>query len=144
MIEYENRPLMFTNWINADYIFVGVLFIDDNLVTLDYICANLGPDTNLIFQYNVVFNSLPSDWHNPAVVGNFGEVTATFRGCSKPPRCFNFWNRRIPLFDVSNTFLMAINAIKEKRLRVSHWKIIHNIYPTNILIHNMGLSNTDM
>ena len=27
MIKYKNRPLMFTNWINAGYIFVGDLFI---------------------------------------------------------------------------------------------------------------------
>ena len=161
MIKYKNRPLMFTNWINAGYIFVGDLFIDDNLVTLDYICANLGPDANLIFQYNAVYNSLSADWRNPAVVGNFGEVTANFRGQdlpqvttkfvrdslvqsrAKPPCCINFWTRRFPLFDVSNTFLTAINATKEIRLRVLHWKITHNIYPTNILLHKMGLSNTE-
>ena len=66
---------MFTNWINAGYIFVGDLLIDDDLVTLDYICANLGRDADLIFQYNAVYNSLPADWWNPAVVGNFWEET---------------------------------------------------------------------
>ena len=150
---------MFTNWINAGYIFVGYLFTGDNLVTLDYICANLGPDANLIFQYNAMYNSLSADWRNLAVVGNFGGVTATFRGQDLPqvttkfvrdnlvqsrakPPCINFWNRRFPLFDVSNTFSTAINATKEIRLRVLHWKITHSIYPTNILLHKMGLSNT--
>ena len=75
---------MFTNWINAGYIFVEDLFIDDNLVTLDYMCANLGPDANMIFQYSAVYNSLPANWRNPAVVGNFGGVTATFRGQDLP------------------------------------------------------------
>ena len=119
---------MFTSWLSAGNIFVGDLFIDDNRVTLDYTCANLGPDTNLIFQYNAMYNSLPADWQNPAVVGNFGGVTAIFRGQdlsqvttkfvrdnlvqsrSKPLFCIKFWNRRFPLFDVNNTFLTAINA----------------------------------
>ena len=49
---------MFTNRVNAGYIFVRDLFDDDNLVTQDYICANLGPDPNLIFQNNAVYNSV--------------------------------------------------------------------------------------
>ena len=130
-------------------------------MTLDYICANLGPDANMMFQYNAVYNSLPADWRNPAVVGDFGEVTATFWGQdspqvttkfvrdnlvqsrAKPPFCIDFWNRWFPLFDISNTFLTAINATKEIRQRVLHWKITYNIYPTNILLHKMGLSNTE-
>ena len=39
--------------------------------------------------------------------------------------------------------MTAIHATKEIRLRVLHWKITHSIYPTNILLHKMGLSNTE-
>ena len=132
MIRYKQTTDVYQ--LDKCWVYVGDLFIDDNLVTRDYICANLGPDANLIFQYNVVYNSLSADWRNPAVVGNLGEVTATFRGQdlpqvttkfvrdnlvqsrAKPPCCFNFRNRRFPLFDVSNTFLTAINATKEIRV----------------------------
>ena len=102
------------------YLLEIYLLIYDNLVTPDYICANLGPDANLIFQDNAVYNSLPADWRNPAVVGNFGEVTATFRGQDLPqvttkfvrdnlvqiraklPCCINFWDRRFPIYDCNS------------------------------------------
>ena len=34
----------------------------------------------------------------------------------------------------------AIYATKEVRLRTLQWKIIHNIYPTQILLHKMGIA----
>ena len=38
---------------------------------------------------------------------------------------------------------VAFNANQETRLKVLQWKILHNIYPTNILLHKMGIANSE-
>lgn len=48
-----------------------------------------------------------------------------------------FWKRKFN-FDVTvNIWTIAMQATKETRLRLLHWKIIHNIYPTNIMLQKM-------
>ena len=39
---------------------------------------------------------------------------------------------------------MAKLATKESRLRLLHFKILHNIYPSNILLKKMGIKNSDL
>ena len=38
---------------------------------------------------------------------------------------------------------VAFNANQETRLKVLQWKILHNIYPTNIFLHKMGIANSE-
>ena len=42
------------------------------------------------------------------------------------------------LWDHQECILHSIPGAKEVRLRVLQWKIIHNIYPTRILLYKMG------
>ena len=43
------------------------------------------------------------------------------------------------MIDLDNFWSIAFRATKETRLRVLHWKILHNIYPTNILLCKMKI-----
>ena len=47
-----------------------------------------------------------------------------------------FWKRKFGI-DIERYFGNAITACKETRLRLSHFKILHNIYPTNILLRKI-------
>ena len=38
---------------------------------------------------------------------------------------------------------MPFNAKQETHLKVLQWEILHNIYPTNILFHKMGIANPE-
>ena len=55
----------------------------------------------------------------------------------------NFWKRKTG-YDISPNFRMASVATKESRLRLLHFKILHNIYPSNLLLKKMGIKNSDM
>ena len=49
--------------------------------------------------------------------------------------CANgFWQKKFGLKVDKIVWSLAIRATKETRLRVLHWKILQNIYPTNILL----------
>ena len=58
------------------------------------------------------------------------------------PCCVNFWYNKFELLLSEYHWLVATKSTKEERLKLLHWKILHNIYPTNILLHKMGLRNS--
>ena len=55
----------------------------------------------------------------------------------------NFWTRKFETDFDRETWGIVYNSTKETRLRVLHWKIISNIYPTNILLKKMKIKNND-
>ena len=50
----------------------------------------------------------------------------------------SFWRHKFKI-NVQNYFGLAYEATKESRLRLLHFKLIHNIYPTNILLEKLGI-----
>ena len=62
----------------------------------------------------------------------------------KPEICGrNFWKNRLSQ-DVTEKFKIAHQSTKESRLRLLHFKICHNIFPSNILLYKMGIRNSDL
>ena len=55
----------------------------------------------------------------------------------------NFWKNKYDI-DVKNRFATATYATKESRLRLLHFKILHNIYPTNILLNRMKIRESEL
>ena len=53
----------------------------------------------------------------------------------------NFWKQKMNV-KIEDYFSIAHESTKESRLRLLHFKFIHNIYPTNILLNKMGLATT--
>ena len=56
--------------------------------------------------------------------------------------CIGFWMRKFEI-NVEKYFKIAKNTTKETRLRLLHFKILHNIYPTGILLHKMKIRETN-
>ena len=55
----------------------------------------------------------------------------------------NFWKRKLDI-DISTHYAIAFNTTSESRLRLLHFKIIHNIYPTNILLQKMKIKESNL
>ena len=55
----------------------------------------------------------------------------------------NFWKKRFDTEIDNRYWEVAFNANQETRLKVLQWKVLHNIYPTNILLHKMGIANSE-
>ena len=55
----------------------------------------------------------------------------------------NFWKHKTGI-DISSHYKMAQSATKESKLRLLHFKILHNIYPSNILLNRMGIKGTEL
>ena len=61
---------------------------------------------------------------------------------SHEPKCKRLWFEKLNI-DISNYYMVPFQSTKEGRLRSLQFKIIHHIYPTNILLHKMGIKNSD-
>ena len=54
-----------------------------------------------------------------------------------------FWERKFGI-NVRQKFAIAHEYTKESRLRLLHFKICHNIYPTNILLNRMRITSSEL
>ena len=55
------------------------------------------------------------------------------------PTCVGTWKRKYGI-DVNSSHWKLLKDIKESRLRSLCWKIMHNIYPTNIMLFKMNIA----
>ena len=59
------------------------------------------------------------------------------------PCSATFWNRKFGYNITESDWKIAFISTKETRLRVLQWKILHNIYPTNILLSKMRITDNN-
>ena len=62
---------------------------------------------------------------------------------SPEPCAKGFWDSKFSVDLDKNHWSIAFRATKEKRLRVLHFKILHNLYPTNILLCKMKVKENN-
>ena len=56
------------------------------------------------------------------------------------PSAQNFWTRKFQMSVPKDMWSIPWRTTKETRLRALQFKILHNIYPTNILLEKMGIA----
>ena len=59
------------------------------------------------------------------------------------PCAVRFWKNKLDIDITEQVWNIPILSTKESRLRELQWKILHNIYPTNILLLKMELANNN-
>ena len=59
------------------------------------------------------------------------------------PTACHFWQKKFGFIFKEEVWHTAWKTKKETRLRVLQWKILHNIYPTNILLNKMNVRESD-
>jgi len=155
-ITYQNKVLMFENWINKvtylnDILQNGVIFNFETAVRI------LGHSPQLFLEYLVVRNAVTGYitqhgthqthynklFSKKLVHGNNRPNAKIFRqyivnNRYSPPCAIRFWKHRFNFEVGQYTWELARNTTQEVRLRELQWKILHNIYPTNILLHKIG------
>ena len=129
--------------------------LDGTIFSYIQICEILETSPDRMLEYNFVsaavykfkakFNCTDIDMDLndiPLFRGTKCTTVSSFRkelvnkGAAVP--CANgFWQRKFGLKVDKTVWSLAIKATKETRLRVLHWKIMQNIYSTNVLLCKM-------
>ncbi len=169
-ITYKNSPLYFSKWIETGITHILDVFDKGTFLTRDLIATRVGRSGMLDFEYNALLNGIPNSWkasllhlnyinldiynlknslqnqtYNLTILDKKNSVLRDIIGendsstiCGKM-----FWMRKYEI-DISNHFILAYNSTKESRLRLLHFKILHNIFPSNILLNRMGIKDTEL
>ena len=120
----------------------------------------LGPSANLFLEYRIVYIALSSYLKNN--ISNIehpthylllnGKVMPTSKLIRNfivnlkfvEPCSSRFWENKLNISISKDIWNIPISSTKESRLRELQWKILHNIYPTNILLTKMGLKHSNI
>ncbi len=161
IIRYQGKVLTFSNWQKKGIITVGDLYNNLHFMSFAEIEEKLGPSPGLLLQYNVVENAIPGPWkqvvepehhcnspsfhnHEISVLTSTKIRQLITKHKWKTPCSVQFWNSKYINIEInSKLWNLAFDTVKETRLRVLQWKILHNIYPTCILLSKMGVTESD-
>ena len=158
-IKYHKIPLHFPYWIKNNILYMHDLLINGKFLDYEEISNKLNRYPKLIFEYNALINAIPENWKEKLMnsdntmtittkITNFENSTLNLENHDirkmilslKPTTKCNehFWMRKFN-FEISKHYTIAQKATKESKLRLLHFKIMHNIYPTNILLCKMKI-----
>ena len=152
-IKFKQNVLLFREWVNDGIYKLGHMFDDEgNFRTVNDIIEIVGNSAVRQFQYNAVYNAIPAEWRVKSGVNKV--VNPTFLGTKNlfllstkeirrqltsfnysQPCCVGFWSRKFSHDLNFRTWMISYSSTKETRLLVLHWKLLHNIYPTNIMLN---------
>jgi hypothetical protein len=115
-----------------------------------------------MFEFDAIRNAIPPDWtdavrEDPTRINLPTDIPTVSGYVSSLPNktirlmldkrqnqeicAAHFWKRKLDV-NIIDYFGLAKACTKETRLRLLHFKLLHNIYPTNILLHKMGARPT--
>jgi hypothetical protein len=161
-LTHQGNVLLFVDWIHGKILHVEDV-LDDNRHILLYedICNKIGYSPNRILEYNVVrsatasflrkqenFASLDPALNLPTFCGKIISTIKGFREELVKNRfstacAIGFWKRKMNFDVLPKVWTMAACSTQETRLRLLQWKIIHNIYATNIMLNKMKVTDTN-
>ena len=107
-------------------------------IQLDYNAVRTAVDSylnqeNVPIATNTIRDTLP----NKLTAQTFRKIITESKAVQ--PSASFFWRNRYNYNIDKNNWLMGYSSTQEERLRLLQWKILHNIYPTNILLQKMGI-----
>ena len=158
-LKYRNKELYFKRWHKGGIERMHHILNTDNTRILNYneIAEKIGNTAQLQFEYYAIINALPRDWKALIRMGNLNttendthvlcyykkkaksirlELQAKSANNNKPCS-HNFWINKLGLELTDKIWGLAKDVTREIRLKELNWKILHNIYPTNIMLHKM-------
>ena len=168
-IKYKNSSLVFTHWIKNNVVFICDFLKQSSIKSKNDLVSTVGNYAMLTFEHNALINALPVTWMSELQSINNEDITYAktkkwelsdtenkiigMKNCEIRKSIQNtsqltkynesFWKRKLEV-DITEHYDIAINTTKESRLRLLHFKILHNIYPTNILLTKMKIKPSDL
>ena len=162
-IRYKGQSLFYKNWLDEGLLYIKDICTEEGVLSFSQLKEKIKAYPSLIFEYNALINALPKSWldfirSSPIptdFVVNYDEKIKMLDSSNSKLRTLisgdkdneicgkKFWERKAGV-NISSYYKMAKNASKESKLRLLHFKILHNIYPNNILLSRMGIKNTEL
>ena len=168
-IKYKGKSIYIKQFVKANVRFVVDIINNKQLRNHDNIKELINSYPGLVFDINAICNALGNSWKsklneikipdiNDAIIKSstipvnvshiFNKNNKEIRDIinnskNNSPCCENFWRRKLNT-DITIYYDIAFNATSETRLRMLHFKILHNIYPTGIMLQKMKIKENNL
>ena len=160
LITYKGKTLFFQPWIDKGIEKIRQIVHpnENRILTLNEMQGLLDTKTaSIVIDYNLLINAIPKSWIRWI---QSGEKSKTILSCEASrynasprqiktmlpeysltgiPCSSQFWKRKFDILPDKFTWARAKDVTKETRLLVLHWKILHHIYATNIILNKMQI-----
>ena len=149
---------MFETWTNK-MTYITDIIENGNIIDFRQVEERIGRSPKLYLEYQVVKSAVTSYLNRHIQVDNTAPAFIFTQNNEKPSAkdfrrfmttnsftepCTNrFWLNKYNISVDNNIWKLSWKTTQEVRLRELQWKILHNIYPTNILLEKMGLSTNN-
>ena len=158
---FNNNVMYFQEWAMKGIVNVHDMLHGDECKSYISVCETLGHSPNRILEY-VTVRSVVTKYikennrtrehinlkDTPLFCGNRILRASQFRKTltelrAGKPCSVNFWKNKFNYNITKQDWRLAPITTKETRLRVLQWKILHNIYPTNIMLCKMKVTENN-
>ena len=138
----------------------GIFYIEDivnenGIISFDEYLYKYGHYARAWLDYNVMVNAIrnkdidfsdrqlraKSFFNIPIEVITRKTIYSMLMPVENPKHIEEFWLKNNVVLEKKH-WLMPFSVTKETRLQILQWKILHNIYPTAILLQKMGIVNS--
>jgi hypothetical protein len=153
-VKFKGNTLLLKDWIKGGFCIVNDVLDDNNMVLpLETINQKIGFKPSRIFEHGAVSSAIYSLLKRNSPPST---EACSVSGLGTPqlirkylinreetiPVSSNFWLNNFNVVITKDDWLRAKRCTDEIRLRLLHWKIVHHIYPTNILLSKMGITRS--
>ena len=158
-IKHQNNVIFFKHWAKQGITYVNDMLNGNRILTFNELKQVLDNTPSLYLEYMVVHSAIFSLLSKYTLFNfEFSEQTdllfndhkitkaKSFRTLMtekrhSTPCAVGFWNRKYNISIEKQHWSLTSKCTKESRIRELQWKILHNIYPTNILLLKIGIAN---
>ena len=154
-VRYAGQIIFLPSCIQRGIILAEDVSVQDRIMTKEEFLEKVGTYPRCLLDYNILYNALKNKFNWNALtnqnngfsfkgsdigsIGRRGFYMTIIEQAS--PLCINIWERRYGE-TIDKKHWQIVHSLKESRLKTLAWKILHNIYPTNILLHKMKLKES--
>ena len=157
---YKNNFLLLLDCVKFDILRVGDMLNEDfTIMNFNEFSRKYPNLPNMILNFKVLYNALihlqikrsrhegneNKIFFRDVEIGQVGrKAFMKFIKKVEKPFILDMWKRKFDFEIEMEHWTLPYIVTKEIRLRVLQWKILHNVYPTNIHLQKMKLKETEI
>ena len=156
MITLNNNIIFNEKLIKNGVLTINDMLSDDRIITMREFENKVGPDTNNLMDYVTVKAAISKAMNllqlSVAAENKFKKIQITKLNRKKifellkqeeTCQCETFWERKLNKKLHVDIWKNIFKDTKEIKLQELQWKIVHNIFPTNIILNRMHIKETE-
>ena len=160
-VKFKGKILFQKRIIDKNIVRIKDMLQMGSIIPFNIYCEKIGQNADNLLTYNVLYNAISKIIREPqfsydsrtddAILINDKNVYKMSRkdiykcltNIGNPDKNFDHWRRNYNVSIGEEHWRNIFECTKEPKLQTLQWKIIHNIYPTNVLLNRIGLSHTE-